>query len=134
MFSFIKDKSGLSRKEITYSKKMHKFILHSESDLEAKSIVIANSIYMLSCKRLKINPIGIEKAKGIGGGDLIENIISDVERVLHRNIIEEMSTNMLLEYTLEYRNSILENRNSIDDIKERINKLIEETANKLSTC
>lgn len=127
MFSFIKDKSGLSRKEITYSKKMHKFILHSESDLEAKSIVIANNIYMLSCKRLKINPIGIEKGKGIGGGDLIENIISDVERVLHRNIIEEMSTNMLLEYTLE-------NRNSIDDIKKITNKLIEETANKLSTC
>lgn len=126
-FNFKKDKSGLSRKEITHSKKMYKFILHSESELETKSIVIANNIYILSCKRLKINPIGTEEAKGIASGDLIENIISDLTRISHRKIIEEMSINMLLEYTLE-------NRNSIDDIKKRINKLIEETANKLSAC
>lgn len=125
IFNFKKDKSGLSRKEIAHSKKMKNFILHNESDLQKKKIIIANNIYILSCKRLKINPIAIEEEKGMATGNLIKNIIHDSLRISHRKIIEATPVNKLIEDTLE-------NTIDIDDIKAIINNLIEETANKLS--
>jgi hypothetical protein len=125
IFNFKKDKSGLSRKEITHSKKMHKFIIHNESDLQKKKIIIANNIYILSCKRLKINSIAIEEAKGFTGNNLIDNITNDYQRILHRKIIEITPVDILIKYTIE-------NRNDIDDtFKTIINTLIEETVNAL---
>lgn len=127
IFNFKKDKSGLSRKEIAHSKKMKNFILHNESDLQKKKIIIANNIYILSCKRLKINPIAIEEEKGMATGNLIKNIIHDSLRISHRKIIEAMDVSILIEDTLE-------KGNDIDDIyKMMINKLTEETTNKLAT-
>lgn len=133
MFNFFKSKTGLSRKETTFAKKLFNLIQEKGfSMLFPENIrMISNDIYYLSAKRNSIKPIGLNRVSQVEDilkGDMFKNLNNQSEIHIHKKFIEIIPSKLFLAILIKEHQEEVINLKSVED---KLFDLIKETSRAL---